>query len=145
MTYGPAELIVLEFPGNKFNGEVIPAIRDLVDRGIVRIMDLVFVAKDVDGSTVAMELNDMDPTVVEALGGYVGEDKGLISDQDLEALAEHLAPNSSAGMILFEHMWTIRFREAVLGSGGRVVDDIRFPAEVVEEVAAAVLAAERSA
>src|SRR6478609_1754053 len=102
----PVEIAIIEFPGSRFNGEIVPALTQLVDDGIVAIIDLVLVSKDVDGSVSVLELNDLD-----------GEAGGLLSEDDLLQAAEALSLGSSALMIVWQDTWANRLVEAIAASG----------------------------
>ncbi len=137
MALGPVEILVVSFPGNEFNGEIAPALADLVQTGLIRVIDLVFVTKDADGSVVGIELSELDDAVTAAFAPHVEEPSGLLAEEDIEDLGADLAPGSSAAILLFEHVWATRFRDAVLGSGGELVAEIRIPKEVIDEVVGA--------
>jgi uncharacterized membrane protein len=118
-TIGPIDFIVLEFPGNKFNGEVLPALVDLIAAGTIRILDLALVAKDDSGESVFGELEDLDGIgELSGLGAFLSD---LISDEDLAGAAAELPNNSSALVIVWENTWAVPFVNAVRGSGGDVV------------------------
>ena len=131
---GPIEILIIGFPGNKFTGEVAPALAELVESGQIRVIDLVFVAKDPAGDVVAVELSDVDKATSAAFQPYVDEPSGMLSDEDIEDIAVALEPNSSAAILLFEHVWATKFQQAVLGAGGVLIDSIRIPKEVVDAV-----------
>jgi Family of unknown function (DUF6325) len=133
---GPVELLFVEFPGNQFTGEIIPALTELIDQGTIRILDLVFVAKDDSGNSVGIELEDLPTESKDAFGRLVEDLAGLIAEEDVEDLAESLEPNSSAAIMLFEHTWAIPFRDALANSGGQLV--ARLP--ITEEALAAIAA-----
>jgi hypothetical protein len=135
---GPVELLFVEFPGNQFTGEIIPALSDLIDQGTIRVIDLVFVAKDGDGNAVGIELEDLPSESMDAFSALV-EDlvESLISEEDVEDLAEALEPNSSAAIMLFEHTWAIPFRDALVNSGGQLVARLPITEEALAEIAAA--------
>lgn len=137
MTLGPVEMIVLGFPENKFSGKIAPALERLVEAGQIRVIDLVFVGKNNDGEVVAIELSDVDNDTRVAFEPVIETLTGLISDEDVEDLAEELPPNSSAAILLFEHTWAGEFADAVSDAGGVLVTSIRIPREVVEAVEAA--------
>ena len=136
MDIGPVEILVIAFPGNQFNGEVAPALADLVESGLIRVIDLVFVAKDAAGDVVGMELSELDAGIGAAFGPVVEEPSGLLSEDDIDDLGADLEPNSSAAILLFEHVWATRFHDAVVNSGGELIASIRVPKEVVDEVTA---------
>ena len=134
---GPVELLFVEFPGNQFTGEIIPALRQLLDQGTIRILDLVFVAKDADGNAVGIELEELPSESKDAYAELVEELENLIAEEDVEDLAEALAPNSSAAILLFEHTWAIPFRDAIANSGGQLVVRLPITEEALAEIAAA--------
>ena len=137
MDIGPVEILVVGFPGNQFTGEIAPALADLVQSGLIRVIDLVFVTKDADGSVVGIELSDLDEGTGSAFQPHVEEPSGLLSEEDIEDLGAELEPNSSAAILLFEHLWATKFRDAVVNSGGQLITSIRIPQEAINEVVAA--------
>jgi hypothetical protein len=137
MDVGPVEILMVEFPGNKFTGEIAPALAELVEQGTIRVIDLLFVTKDADGQVAAIELSDAGDDVRNAFEPIVHEASGLLSEEDVEDLGDGLDSDSSAAMLLFEHVWATRFRDAVVNSGGELVASVRIPKEVVDEVVAA--------
>ena len=134
---GPVEILVVGFPGNEFTGEIAPALAELAQSGLIRVIDLVFVAKDADGNVVGIELSDIDPAASAAFQPHVEEPSGLLAEEDIEDLGADLPPDSSAAILLFEHLWATKFRDAVLDSGGELLASIRIPKEVVDEVVGA--------
>ena len=127
---------MVSFPGNQFSGEIAPALSELVEAKLIRVIDLVFVAKDADGDVVAIELSDVDASVNAAFAPYVDDPSGLLSDDDIDDLGADIAPGSSAAILLFEHVWATKFRDAILNSGGELIASIRVPKEVVDQVVA---------
>jgi len=135
---GPLELLVIGFPGNQFNGEIAPELGKLVEAGTIRIVDLIFMSKDADGATQSFELAEIDDGDLQsAFNAVVASVDGLITEEDIEDIAEALDPNSSAAMLLFEHTWATPFADALRASGGELIDAIRIPREAVEAVVAA--------
>jgi Family of unknown function (DUF6325) len=130
---GPVDYAIIVFPGNRFRGEIAPAIGDLVDDGTIRIIDIAFVGKDADGSTVAMELTELDPDVQEGLEKLGIEVSGLFSDDDLIGAAEGLEPNSSAALLIWENVWARKVAQAMRDAGGVLIAFERIPHEVVQE------------
>ena len=129
---GPVEYLIVAFPGNKFRGEIAPALADLVEAGTIRLMDIAFVGKDEDGNVVAFELADIDPDVREGLENLGVESSGLFSEEDLEAAAEELEPNMSAALLVWEDVWAREVAEAMRAAGGVLFDFGRLPHEVVQ-------------
>ena len=115
----PVEIAIIEFPGSRFNGEIVPALTQLVDDGIVAIIDLVLVSKDVDGSVTVLELSELDDETAGAFDDLDGEAGGLLSEDDLAQAAEALSLGSSALMIVWQDTWAARLVEAIAASGGR--------------------------
>ena len=136
MSLGPIEIIVVGFPENEFTGEIAPALADLVESGIVRVVDLVFIAKDDDGNVAAVELNELDDTVSDAYIELVVELDSLIGEEDIEDFGEDLEPGSSIALLVVEHVWARGFADAVANSGGVLLESIRIPREVIDELTA---------
>ena len=137
MSIGPVEILVVSFPGNEFNGDVAPALAELVQAGLIRVIDLVFVTKDAAGDVAAIELSELDEATSAAFRPHVEEPSGMLAEEDIEDLAADLDSNSSAAILMFEHVWATRFRDAVVESGGELVASIRIPKEAIDEVLAA--------
>ena len=128
---GPIDYIVVEFPGSKMNGEAFPHLIDLVDRGIVRILDLVFVSKDLDGSVKGIAIADLDDDGELDLAVFEGASSGLISDDDIEEAGGILEPGSSAGILVYENVWAGPFAAAVRRGGGQLVASGRIPIQAM--------------
>ena len=134
---GPAEMMLIGFPGNRFDGSILPALQELVEAGTVRVIDLVVVRKDADGEVSAAEVTELDgddATPFDDVDGEVGE---LFTDEDLAMAGEQLDPDSSAVLVLWEDTWAVRLSAAVAGCGGQVLMHDRIPAAVMADVVAA--------
>jgi uncharacterized membrane protein len=129
---GPVDYAIVAFPGNRFRGEIGPAIAELVENGTIRVIDIAFVAKDEDGNAVAMELLELDPDVQQALDSIGVEVGGLLNDDDLMDAADGLEPNSSAAMIVWENVWARKVAQAMRDAGGELVAFERLPHDVVQ-------------
>jgi hypothetical protein len=129
---GPVEYLIVAFPGNRFRGEIAPALANLVDAGTIRIMDIAFVGKDADGEVVALELTELDPDVQKGLERLGIEVSGLFNEDDLMAAAEELEPNSSAALLVWEDVWARETAQAMRDAGGVLLDFGRLPHEVVQ-------------
>jgi hypothetical protein len=138
---GPIDYILVEWPGRQPNGEVAPHLVDLVDRGLIRILDLIFVTKDEDGTVRGLELADLGGEVAE-LSVFEGASSGLLSDEDIDEAGGVLEPGTSAALLVFENTWAGPFAAAVRRSGGQLVSSGRIP---VQAVLAALDAAEANA
>jgi uncharacterized membrane protein len=131
MSIGPVQYMIVAFPGNRFTGQIAPALADLVESGTIRIMDLSFVIKDADGNVAAMELSDLDEDVAAAFGSMGAGPGMLFNEDDLEAVGEELDPNSSAALLVWENVWATTLAEAIRGAGGEVYDLETIPHDVV--------------
>lgn len=138
---GPIDYLLVEWPGRQPNGEVAPHLVDLVDRGLIRILDLAFVAKDEDGTVAGLELSDLGDGAAE-LEVFAGASSGLLSEDDLTEAAAALEPGTAAALLVFENTWAAPFAAAVRRSGGQLVASGRIP---VDDVLAALDAAEANA
>lgn len=118
---GPISYLVVEFPGSKMTGEGLPILVHLVDGGIIRILDLVFVAKAEDGSLGVIQLADLDHDGTLDLAVFEGASSGLVSDEDLAEAAPVIAPGSSAAILIFENRWATSFVEALRRGGAELV------------------------
>src|SRR3954471_3236030 len=128
---GPVDWIVVEFPGSKFNGEIAPALRDLVQRGLIRVLDLLVLKKEEDGSLEAFELSDLDPSEVGELRAYESELAMLLSEDDVTAVAAAVEPGTSAAVLVWENVWAAPFASAVRHSGGQLVASGRIPVQAM--------------
>jgi hypothetical protein len=134
---GPVEMVLIGFPGDRFDEAIIPALAELVDTGMVRVIDLVVVKKDADGNITAAEiaqLADDEAAVFDRLDGEIGE---LFSDQDLAVAGAQLPPGSAGALLLWENSWATRLAAEVAGSGGQMLFHDRVPANVVRDALAA--------
>ena len=128
---GPVDWIVVEFPGSRFNGEIAPALRDLVDRGVVRVLDLLILKKDADGSIEAFELSDLDDSEIGELRSHEARLAMLLSEDDVTAVAAAIEPGSSAAVLVWENTWAAPFGSAVRRSGGQLVASGRIPIQAL--------------
>jgi uncharacterized protein DUF6325 len=128
---GPVDWIVVEFPGSKFNGEIAPALADLVDRDLIRVLDLLVLKKDSEGTLEAFELSDLDDTELGGLGSHEEESAMLLSEDDVNALAAAIEPGSSAAVLVWENKWAAPFGAAVRHSGGQLVASGRIPVQAL--------------
>jgi hypothetical protein len=128
---GPIDYVVLEWPGElPATGEVQPLLLDLVDRGIVRILDIAFLTKDPDGSVVALDVGDL-KQVAAAFAEFEGASSGLLGYEDLEEAAAALEPGTSAAVLVWENRWAAPVAAALRRSGGQLVASGRIPVQAV--------------
>lgn len=127
---GPIDYLLVEWPGRQPTGEAAPHLIDLVDRGLIRILDLVFLHKDEDGSLVRLEISDLGDQV-EAFADFEGASSGLLSDEDTDEAGSALEPGTSAALLIFENRWAAPFASALRRSGGQLVATGRIPIQSV--------------
>lgn len=128
---GPIDYLVVEFPGNRMTGEAFPLLVDLVERGIVRILDLVFVRKELDGSVVAVQIADFDGDGELDLAVMEGASSGLVGQDDLDEAGAVLEPGSSAAILIYENVWAAPLAAAVRRGGGQLVASGRIPVQAL--------------
>lgn len=134
---GPIDYLIVEWPGRQPTGEALPHLIDLVDRGLIRILDLAFIAKGEDGSVAALEISELG----DAIADFEGASSGLLGDDDVAEAGNALEPGTSAALLVFENSWAAPFAAAVRRSGGQLVASGRIP---VQDVLAALDAVEAS-
>ena len=125
---GPIDYLIVEWPGRQPNGEAAPHLIDLVDRGLIRIIDLAFIAKDEDGNVARLEIADLGDEV-EAFADFEGASTGLLSEDDTDEAANALEPGTSAALLVYENLWAAPFASAVRSSGGQLVASGRIPVQ----------------
>ena len=135
---GPIDYLVVEFPGNKMTGDGLQELVSLTDRGIIRILDLVFVRKDADGSVSGLAVADLDGDGELDLAVFEGSSSGLLDEDDITEASAVLEPNCSAGILLYENRWAAPFVAALRRGGAELVASGRIPAdEFIEALDAA--------
>ena len=138
---GPIDYIVVEWPGQKPTGEAIPILMELVEQGLIRVIDLAFMTKDEDGSVAVLDI----PTLgdeVEEIKQLTGASSGLLSEQDVTEAAVALDPGTAAAVLVYENKWAAPFAAAVRRGGGQLVANGRIP---IQDVLDALDATETSA
>ncbi|MGI9613549.1 MAG: DUF6325 family protein [Acidimicrobiales bacterium] len=127
------ELIVIGFPRNEFSGDIAPAVLELVERGTIRVIDLVFISKDQDGTVEGLELTSVDESTRLAFESLLTGAEPMIDGADVADIGEALAPGSAAALVLFEHTWAREFRHALNAAGGELIDSFRISPEAIDE------------
>ncbi|MGW3210521.1 DUF6325 family protein [Streptomyces sp. NPDC001135] len=126
---GPVDYLVIEFPGNRMTGEAFPLLIDLVDRGVIRIIDLAFVRKETDGSAVGMELRDLGDEI--DLSVFEGASARVLDQGDLDEAANALEPGNSAAVLVYENLWAAPLAAALRRSGAQLVANGRIPVQAL--------------
>lgn len=129
---GPVEYLIIGFPGNKFKGEIVPEITELINNGIIRIIDLVFIKKDENGNIKTIEMSELDDEEGLAFDYIEHEINDLLNKEDITLAAQKLEPNTSALMLVFENAWATRLRDAIVNANGKLLENARIPAAVVQ-------------
>jgi uncharacterized membrane protein len=131
---GPLEFVAISFPGNHFKGEIIPELAELVNKHLIRLADAVFIKKDSQGNVNIYELKEIDKDTALMFKPISGEVSSMVTQDDIQKVGAILNNNSSAGLLLFENLWSTKFVNAVKRADGQLVVDYRIPEEVVEKV-----------
>ena len=127
---GPIDYLVVEWPGRQPTGEAMPYLIDLVDRNLIRLLDLAFIAKDEDGSVTRIEVADLGEEAQE-FAVFVGAESGLLGDEDADEAGAALEPGTSAALLVYENRWAAPFATAVRRGGGQLVASGRIPIQTV--------------
>ena len=138
MSVGPVEVTVVKFPGNQFKGEIAPALADLIEAGTISVIDLIFLWTDENGELTVKELEELEDEDRSMFEVVVSDQTDLLSEDDTKEIAELIGPNSSAAILVFEHTWATKLRDAIVNAEGELVFSERIPRDVVEEAVAAV-------
>jgi hypothetical protein len=128
---GPIGYLIVEYPGNKMTGNAFRELLDLVDRGLVRVLDLRFVMRADDGSLALMELSDIDADGQFDFGLFAGVSSGLLDESDLKEAANALEPNSAAAVMVYENRWAARFVGALREAGANLVSAGYIPQDLL--------------
>jgi Family of unknown function (DUF6325) len=136
MPLGPVDVYIIGFPGNNFRGEIVPAILEQVEKGVIRVVDLLFVAKDLEGNVAVLEIEDLGPEGAAFAEVDVIE-SGALNEEDADEVAEDIPAGSSALLIAYENTWMQDLVLAFARADAVVIDQIRIPADVVNEVVTA--------
>jgi Family of unknown function (DUF6325) len=140
---GPVDIVVIAYPaGAPMTGEAVPILLDLVDRGIIRVLDAMFVVKEADGTYSGFEATNLDSKGVGDLTAFEGASSGLLGEDDVATAGAEIEPGSAAVILVYENRWAAPFAAAVRRNGGTLVGFQRVP---VEDLIASLEAAEATA
>ena len=128
---GPVDWIVVEFPGSRFRGEIAPALAELAERGIVRVLDLLLIRKDEDGSLDFYEVSELDESEIGQLRAFESALASLLSEEDVEAVAAAVEPGSTAALLVWENSWAAPFASAIRRAGGQLAASGRIPVQAL--------------
>jgi hypothetical protein len=133
MPLGPVDVYIVGFPGNNFRGEIVPAILDQVEKGVIRVIDILFVAKDLEGNIAVLTIEDLGPEGAAFAEVDVFQ-AGALNEEDADEVAEDIPAGSSALLIAYENTWMQDLVVAFARADAIVIDQIRIPADVVNAV-----------
>lgn len=133
MQVGPASVLAIQFKGNRFKGEILNALVELVQAGTVRVIDAVAVKKDAAGVVTAQEVNQLDMNDLHVFDPLKAEITGLLSNQDIQDIGALLDNDSAAGFLVLEHLWATKLAQAIQNAGGTVVLNRLLMPEVLAE------------
>jgi hypothetical protein len=132
VAFGPIDVVVIGYPpGAPMTGDAVPLLLDLVDRGIIRVLDALFVQKDADGTFSGFDLADVDEDTAGDLAVFVGASTGMLNDDDAALAAAEIEPASAAVMIAYENRWAAPFIAAVHRNGGVLIANERIGVQTV--------------
>ena len=131
---GPVDYLMVRFPGNKFSGKIVPELESLEKKGIIRVIDLVLVLKDAKGKVSITEANELKGDASKEFRELAKQTEEWFSMGDIDAIAESLPKNSSAGVLLYENVWAVRFKEAMLDADAELIDMGRIHPDIIAQV-----------
>ena len=131
---GPVDYLMVRFPGNKFSGKIVPELESLEKKGIIRVIDLVLVLKDAKGKVSITEANELKGDASKEFRELAKQTEEWFSMGDIDAIAESLPKNSSAGVLLYENVWAVRFKEALLDADAELIDMGRIHPDIIAQV-----------
>ena len=136
MAFGPIEMLMIRFPGTEIGDDLAPALTELVEDGLIHIVDLLFIRKDAEGTVSVYELSDLLPDIAGKYAPLLNDVTELLNEDDAYEMASSLDNDSSAGIMLFENVWATRFAQAVRAARGEVLLNERIPSNVIDEILA---------
>jgi hypothetical protein len=136
MTLGPLEYVMVAFEGNRFSGEIITALRDAQEKGIIRVIDMLMIKKDEQGNVMGLELSELSEEEARPFGFLAGNLLSIFEPDDVVATAEQMPNNSAAGLLLIEDTWAIPLKEAILNAGAVASTGGLVAREVVQSIEA---------
>jgi hypothetical protein len=145
MTLGPLEYLMVTFEGNRFTGQILAELRAAQEKGIIRVVDLCVLKKDVQGNVTALELSDLSKEEAAELGPLAGDLLDLFAQEDIEQVAASIPNNGAAGLLLFEHTWAMGLKEALKNASGIAVAGGLVAPDVLQELEQELEAAKQNA
>ncbi|HKY14485.1 MAG TPA: DUF6325 family protein [Microthrixaceae bacterium] len=127
--HGPIDAVLIEFPGNGKGADAAEALLDLIERGVIRLYDLLIIRKDEDGTFSGVDITDLEPDSVGGFAAFAGARSGLLGDDELTEAADAIAPGTVAVLIVYENAWAIPFVAGARKAGGQLVASLRIPGQ----------------
>ena len=127
---GPIDWVLVEFNG-PLTGEAIPPLLDVIDRGLIRLLDIMFMVKDDDGNVTVVDISDLPGDEAVHVTVFEGASTGLLGEDDVDAAGAVLEPGTRAVMLVYENTWAAPFATAVRRGGGQLVDSGRIPVQAI--------------
>jgi len=131
---GPIDYLVVAFDGNDFDGSILDALADSMDKGVIDVLDLAIIAKNEEGEIVSLEVADIENDIVKGIVESQGADSGLITEEDVEEIGELLENNTSAGLLIIEQLWAKPLKEALINANGTLLAEGRIHPEAALEL-----------
>ena len=143
MTIGPLEFVVIGCKGNQFTNEIVPELNSIQEKGLIRVVDLFFVRKDVNGTVTGLEVNDLNDEELAAFDPIKDDLMGLLTPEDIVLLTETVPAGTSAVIVLLEHAWLVRLNEGLNRAGAALLAGGMVPQASMEQLEAELEAAQR--
>ncbi len=131
---GPIDFIVVQFPGNKFKGDILPEIQAQITAGTIALLDLALIMKDDKDEVVAIELSQSKDPAIAEFAKANSTSGGLITQEDIDEISELLEPNSSAGLLIIEHLWAKGLKKAIMDADGELIAEGRIHPDAAKEL-----------
>jgi hypothetical protein len=132
MGFGPVDVFIIGFPGNKFTGRIAPAVMELVDNGTIRVIDMLFVSKDADGVITSIEAQDLAAGAGPDYLSINVTQPGALGAEDADEMSDDLEPESSVLLLAIENTWAVKVVDALRDADAVLIDQVRIPVDVVE-------------
>jgi hypothetical protein len=131
---GPIDYIIVGFEGNKFNGSILQAVGEAIDNGVISLVALSGVIKNEDGSIIALDISNTSDALLTDFTQKYPVDNRLVTQDDIDEVAELLDPNTAAGFLVVEQLWAIPLKKAILDAGGFLLAEGRIHPEAAIEL-----------
>ncbi|MGZ3628430.1 MAG: DUF6325 family protein [Ktedonobacteraceae bacterium] len=143
MTIGPLEFVVIGCKGNQFTSEIVPELNSIQEKGLIRVVDLFFVRKDVNGTVTVLEVNDLNDEELAAFDPIKEDLMGFLTPEDIVLLTETIPPDTSAVIVLLEHAWIVKLTEGLNRAGAKLLAGGMVPQASMEQLEAELEAAQQ--